>query len=248
MPEIKQTSAYLTINSKHLDRNFRFKIICSSNALQKTASIYIKRNYFLTNRIVINTGDKVFISLQNNKEDKILIFSGITKSVSTTAHEIHLEAGFNCVEDKVFSETYKDTKLEEVLKELLSKGTDAYSAEFDRMSKILPKLKYEAEGFEREQIIVQGAIALSTKRLLSDKYYYLNLKDELVVLDKPKEGASYIVDDCLYFAKADCIAIFPIPQLEINDTVEYQGNKYIVDSIVYHYLSRAQMILGVRSL
>ncbi len=227
MSEIKQTSAYLTINNKHLDRNFRFKIIRSSHSLQKTASVYIKRNYFLANRIEVNIGDKIFISLQNNKEDKVLIFSGMVRSASTTAHEIHLEACFKCIKDEVFEETYKDTNLEKVLKELVS------------------DMDYQAEDKSREQIVVQGKKELSLYRLLQNKYFYLNLKDKLVVLDEPKIGSNFIVDECLYFAKADCIAIFPIPQLEINDTVEYQGNKYLVDSIVYHYLSRSQMILGV---
>ena len=36
-----------------------------------------------------------------------------------------------------------------------------------------------------------------------------------------------------------------LPKLEINDTVEYQGNMYIVRHITYNYLSKAQMTLGI---
>ena len=38
-----------------------------------------------------------------------------------------------------------------------------------------------------------------------------------------------------------------LPKLEINDTVEYQGNMYIVRHIAYNYLSKAQMTLSVKN-
>ena len=236
MPEIRMTSAFLTINDGHLDRNFRFNIINSSNFLQKIANIYIKRNYFLANRITINRGDKVFISLQNNMEDKVLIFSGIVQATSSTAHEIHLKARFDAMKNDssdppILNETYMDTSLDKVI-EILCPHSD-YQA--------------QDKGKERRQIVVQGQKEPSLYRLLRDKYFYLDLNDKLIVLDKPKAGRNFIVDQCLYSAEANSITIFPIPQLEINDTVEYQGNMYIVRHIAYNYLSKAQMTLHVKN-
>ncbi|MGL5956786.1 MAG: hypothetical protein ACRC0X_09375 [Brevinema sp.] len=227
MPEIRITRSFLTINDKHLDRNFTFKVIRSANSLITSASICIKRNYFLANRIEVQIGDKIYISLQNNNEDKVLIFNGIVQNVSASSSDIHIITEYRAVENIVFNETYKDTSLEKVLKEISS------------------DIEYEASDFEREQTICRGKLEETLKRLLGDKYYYLNLENKLKVLDSPKKGKNYLIDDCLYFVKSGCIAIFPIPQLEINDIVEYQGQKYIVNNIVYYYLSKAQMILGV---
>ncbi len=225
--EIKKTSSYLTINNKHFNRNFSFKMVRSSNSLQKIASVRVKRDYFLANRVDVQVGDNLYLSIQNNLETKTWIFSGVVKSVSSTSQEIHIEAVYKCVDDSIFEETYKDTALKDVLGKLCS------------------KLDYQASTTNREQVIVQGTKELSMYRLLENHYYYLDTKDNLVVLDAPKEGKNYVVDDNLYSAKAGCITIFPIPELEINDTVEYLGIKYIVRDIIYNYLSKAQMVLGV---
>ncbi len=66
-----------------------------------------------------------------------------------------------------------------------------------------------------------------------------------MVRTEPKSGTAYVVDECMYYAKSDAVAVFPIPKLDIHDTVEYNGKKYIVHDIVYNYISKAQMVLGV---
>jgi len=229
MGELRKTSAFLTINNRHLERNFTFKILHNMNYLQKIASITIKRNYFHASKINVSKDDKCYISLQNNQEDKILVFSGVINTISETLQTIHIEAVFNIVDDKEFNETYKDSSLEDALKNIVN------------------NLEFKAKDNKQEQIILQGKKSHSLGRLLKDKYYFINKDKHLLVCDtiKQDDSKTYQIDDCIYFVKNDCVAIFPIPQLNIGDCVTFQKQEFIVQNIVYHYLGKAQMILGV---
>ena len=229
--KILNTHAFLTINNKNLDRNFTFKIIQAGKSLSKIARITIKKDFYYANKIELKKDDKVFVSIANNKEDKVLIFNGIVQNITNNHHELQIEAIFHAVENTVFNETYKDTNLEKVLKN------------------IIPKFNYQAKDFEQEQIIVQGIKRDTAFRLLNKRelFYYIDKDNVLSIREEPKNENTkeYSIDNCLYFTKDNSIAIFPIPQLNIGDIVILKEKKFIVHSIVYHYLSRSQMILGV---
>ncbi len=138
MGAIKRTQAFLTINDTHLARNFRFKVIRTSNSLVVSASVYIKQNYFLANRMEVQKDDKLYLSIQNNSEDKVLIFSGTVDSVSSTNSEVHILAEYRTAESEDFNETYKDTKISKAL------------------SVLAPNLKYDAADYELPHIVLQG--------------------------------------------------------------------------------------------
>ncbi len=223
--EILRNLAFISINNHDLDRNFTFKVVRSANSLISSANIHIKKNYFLSNRIQVNNGDQISISLQNNDDDKVVIFNGIVTSVSTTATTIYLTAGYRVVDDEIFDETYKDSCLGDVLPNLVS------------------KLEYSYDDPVLPQIIVKGKKEASVSRLLQGKNYFTDLEQNLVV--SPDFGATYNVDHCLHHVKNNQAHIFPIPKLDIFDIIEFIKQKFIVKGIVYNYKSRAKMYLNL---
>ena len=63
---------------------------------------------------------------------------------------------------------------------------------------------------------------------------------------REKASATYLKGKDACSAEFDRMSKI-LPKLEINDTVEYQGNMYIVRHIAYNYLSKAQMTLHVKN-
>ncbi|MGL4676451.1 MAG: hypothetical protein ACRCWI_02140 [Brevinema sp.] len=230
MPEQKQTLSFLTIKKEHFDdRHFTFKVIRPSNSLITLAKVTIKRTIYKTKKTDAKEGDRLFISIQNNSEDKILIFKGIIRSVSDMGDQIHITAESRVVANEDFNETYKDSSLEKVIKVLVQ------------------KMIYEAVDKIYSQLICRGKKEDSLRRLLRDKHYFTNLDNYLIVRDDLKGGVTFVIDNCTYHdsVKSDSIPIVPIPQLEINDIVKYMEKQFIVRAITYDYLSKAQMVLHV---
>ena len=225
------TSTYLMLNNTQLDKNFRFNILRRSSSFVNIAEIFIKNDHFYGNSLSVTKGDEISISLQNDKEDVVTVFTGTVVRRIETNSEVLIEAHYRCIRNETLNETYMDTSLDKVVKILC------------------PHLDYQAKdkGKEKRQLVVQGKKEFTLGRLLSDKYYYLDLNNTLIVLDAPKAREHYVVDDCVKNIRSNpCyIDITPFPKLEINDTVEFQGNSYIVRHITYNYLSKAQMTLGI---
>ncbi len=226
--EIKSTMSYLTINNHTLSHNFTFKVVRSSNFLSTFADIFIKQSYYLADKMEVNVGDTVVISLQNNDASKVDIFTGIVRSITSTAGEINLTADRRVVEDETFNETYNDTTLQKILSELI---TD---------------LKFEADNPTYTQIVFRGKKSESLNRLLKDKHFFVDLEDYFVIRDTATKGNTYTVDNCLCSAKLNTVSILPVPQIDIDDVIVYQEQSYIIYHIVYDYQHKALMTLWLK--
>ncbi|WP_143280477.1 hypothetical protein [Brevinema andersonii] len=90
-----KVESFLTIAGRNIDRNFSFIAVNALNSAAKTASLRIRRNYFLANKIETKPGDTCHLSLSVNNGAKILIFSGKIKSMITTARDIVIEASYH---------------------------------------------------------------------------------------------------------------------------------------------------------
>ncbi len=225
--KINQTYTYLYINGRILYRNFDFRVIRSAESLSVTATINIQRDYFLASRITVNTNDALEIHLQNHLDIKYTVFKGTASTVSYSDDMINIQAVFNIAENEDFNETYNNITRQRAL------------------SALVPNLKYLASNIEHSLIICKDKKENSLNRLLYDLYFWIDMNQNLVVKDSPSKGSLYIIDNCTYYINSTQITIFPIPSLEIDDAVEYEGKEYIVEGIAYSLSGACQMTLDI---
>lgn len=232
---VQKVESFLTIAGRNIDRNFHFIVINAWNSAAKTASIKIKRNYFLANKIETKPGDACHLSLSVNNGVKILIFSGKIKGMITTAREIVIEASYHAFNPEAVNETYKDTSYKDVL------------------TKLTGRLEYRTENITPEQIVLQGSkeenfrrvVQSLSKALRRPLYYFLTRENSLIlscniVKNKAKK---HIIDDMLLAAENYKLNIFPIPELEIGDTVKLRDKEYTVKAVAFDFSAKALMRL-----
>lgn len=234
---VQKIESFLTIAGRNIDRNFGFIAVNALNSAMKTASLRIRRNYFLANKIETKPGDACHLSLSVNNGAKILIFSGKIKSMITTARDMVIEASYNAFNSEEINETYKDTSYKDVL------------------TKLAPNLQYQTENFTPEQIVLQGSkeenfrrVAQSLSNALRRPLYYsLTRENSLILSDNivKNKAKIYAVDDMLLAAERNKLSIFPIPELEIGDKVKLRDKEYIVKSVTFDFSAKAVMRLEV---
>lgn len=206
---VQKIESFLTIAGRNIDRNFGFIAVNALNSAAKTASLKVRRNYFLAHKIETKPGDACHLSLSVNNGTKILIFSGNVKSMITTARDIVIEASYYAFNPEEVNETYKDTSYKDVL------------------TKLTDRLDYQTENFTPEQIVLQGSKEENFRRVVQSLsnalrrplYYSLTRENSLILSDNilKNKAKTYAVDDMLLAAERNKLNIFPIPELEIGD-------------------------------
>lgn len=234
---VQKIESFLTIAGRNIDRNFGFIAVNALNSAAKTASLKVRRNYFLANKIETKPGDACHLSLSVNNGAKILIFSGNIKSMITTARDMVIEAAYSAFDGSEINETYKDTSYKDVL------------------TKLAPNLQYQTENVTPEQIVLQGskeenfrrAVQSLSKALRRPLYYSLTRENSLILSDNilKNKAKTYTVDDMLLAAERSKLNIFPIPELEIGDKVKLRDKEYIVKAVTFDFSAQALMRLEV---
>lgn len=232
--EVSKIETFLTVAGRNLDRNFSFRITNGPNSVQKAASVSIKRAYQEANDIRVSAGDKLYLSMAVNGGDKVLLFAGIVSSVGETSAYYTIEAVFDALKADTINETYRGISYKE------------------GFAKLADKLEYRAEDASPEQIVLQGAPADSFKRLINSLskalkkpvYYYLKRDNTLVItmeIGSSHGGAEYAIDNMLFTVGGEKVTMFPIPELEIGDTLRWGGQKKTVRGLVWDTTGRAEM-------
>lgn len=145
---VQKVESFLTIAGRNIDRNFGFIAVNALNSTAKTASLKVRRNYFLANKIETKPGDACHLSLSVNNGAKILIFSGNIKSMITTARDMVIEAAYSAFDGSEINETYKDTPYQDVL------------------TKLTDRLDYQTYSVTPEQIVLKGSREENFRRVV----------------------------------------------------------------------------------
>ena len=234
---VQKIESFLTIAGRNIDRNFSFIVVNALNSAAKTASIKIKRNYFLANKIETKPGDACYLSLSVNNGAKILIFSGKIKNTITTARDIVIEASYHAFNPEEINETYKDTSYKDVL------------------TKLAPNLQYQTENVTPEQIVLKGRREENFRRVVQSLsnalrrplYYSLTRENSLILSGNilKNKAKTHTIDDMLLATERNKLNIFPIPELEIGDIVKLRDKEYIVKAVTFDFSAKAAMRLEV---
>lgn len=234
---VQKIESFLTIAGRNIDRNFSFIVVNSLNSTAKTASLKVRRNYFLANKIETKSGDACYLSLSVNNGAKILIFSGKIKGMITTARDMVIETSYHAFNPEEINETYKDTSYKDVL------------------MKLTDRLDYQTENVTPEQIVLKGgreenfrrAVQSLSNALQKPLYYSLTRENSLILSDNilKNKAKTYAVDDMLLAAERNKLNIFPIPELEIGDKVKLRDKEYIVKAVTFDFSAKALMRLEV---
>ncbi len=220
--KINFISTSLKINGRVLKRNFYFRTARTANSLNSYAKVRIKKASFEADKITVNENDSLSLYIDDTE-----VFSGEVSHVSSTENEIAVSAVYRISGDSDCNETFNNITLDRVL------------------SFMGVQTKYHADSKPHDLIICKGKKERTLKRLLEGLYYYMDIDRNLVVKNSASAGKNYIIDGCVCETNGSKISIFPIPNLEINDTVQLENTKYIVKDIVYSLESRYRMILTI---
>ena len=233
---INSCFSFLTINGSpktvHLSSNFSFTVKRDINNHIITAEIILNNQYATRVGLKPKIGELCFISIQNDKGEKILIFSGEISTIDLAANKITLSAFYNCVEPEVYKETFNDADTKKILESFV------------------PKIQFEAKNPQHPRIILEHTKAENLRKMLTihKMNYFINLKNKVVIMDEflRKGAQQFDVSNCTRGTTSSSIAIFPIPELDIGDIVVLFDEKYYVTDITYSYASSVRMILGVK--
>lgn len=233
---IKSCFSFLTINGSpktiHLASNFNFTVKKGINNPTISADITINNQYAAKISLKPKIGDTCFISIQNDKDKKTLIFKGKISSITRPLNKMTLSAFYNCVDSKVYEETFLEADTKKILESFV------------------PQIQFEATNQEHTNITLKHTKAENLRKMLDihKMNYFINLKNQVVIMDKllRKGAKQFDISNCTRATANSKITISPIPALEIGDIVVSLGKKYYVTDINYHYTASFKMILGVQ--
>ena len=236
MTTIKSCFSFFTINSGskaiHLSSNFSFTVKRDINTPTITADITINNQYTTRINLKPKVGDTCFISIQNDRSKKTLIFKGKISSISLALNKMTLSASYECIDSKIYEETYLKADTKKILESFV------------------PKLQFEATNQEHINITLKHAKPENLRKMLDihKMNYFINLENQVVIMDKllRKEAKQFDISNCSRGTENSKIIIFPIPELEIGDIVVALGKKHYVTGITYKYASSVKMKLGVK--
>ena len=233
---IKSCFSFFTINrgSKaiHLSSNFNFTVKRDINTPTITADIIINNQYATRINLKPKVGDSCFISIQNDKGEKILIFKGKISSISLALNKMTLSASYDCVDSEVYKETFNKADTKKILE------------------RFVPKIQFEATNQDHTNITLKHTKPENLRKMLDihKMNYFINLENKVVIMDKflRKKAKQFDISNCSRGTEKSKIIIFPIPELEIGDIVVALGKKHYVTGITYKYASSVRMKLGVK--
>ncbi len=216
--KISSVEISMALGGRILKRNFYFRVVRSLKSLCVTAVVRIKSKAGVDAAV----GADLVLSVDGRN-----VFVGEVSSVSRSADEIRIDAVYRVCRGQDCNESFNGAGLDRVL---------AFMG---------VQTKYLAGAKSEDLIVCKGSVESTLKRLLAEMYYYTDIDGVLVVKDEESVGRNFVVDKCIYEFRGRQLHIFPIAELEINDTVQYNGVKYTVKDIVYDFGVRYKMILGV---
>ncbi len=233
---IKSCFSFLTINGSpktvHLSSNFSFTVKRDVNNTSITAEIILNNQYATKIGLKPEIEDLCIISIQNDKREKIEIFSGKISTIDLATNRMTISAFYNCVEPKVYKETFNDADTKKILESFV------------------PKIQFEAKNLQHPRIILKDTKTENLRKMLDihKMNYFINLKNQVVIMDEflRKGAQQFDVSNCTRGTTSSSIVIFPIPELDIGDIVVLFDEKYYVTDITYSYASSVRMILGVK--
>ena len=233
---IRSCFSFLTINGTpktiHLSSNFNFSVKRSINNPTITADININNQYATKINLKPKVGETCFVSIQNDKSEKTLIFKGKISSVALALNKMTISASYDCVDSKIYEETFLKADTKKILESFV------------------PKILFEAKNQEHPRIILKDTKAENLRKMLDihKMNYFVNLDNQVVIMDhlQRKDAKQFDISNCTRATAKSKITIFPIPALQIGDIVVSLGKKYFVTDINYHYTASFKMILGVQ--
>jgi len=224
--------SFLTINKTHLASNFNFTVKRDINTPSITTEVTINNQYATRIGLKPKIGDSCFISIQNDKGKKTLIFNGKIISIALSPNKITLTAFYNCVESEVYKETFSDADTKKIL--------DSF----------VPKIQFEATTQKHPRIILKDTKSENLRKMLDihKMNYFINLENRVVIMDEflRKDAKQFDISKCTKGVANSKIIIFPIPELEIGDIVVSLDKKHYVTGIHYKYTASVRMELGVK--
>ena len=224
--------SFLTINKTHLASNFHFTVKRDTNTPTIIADITINNQYATRIGLKPKVGDSCFISIQNDKGEKTLIFNGKITIVALSPNKMTFTASYECIDSKIYEETFLEADTKKILESFV------------------PKLQFEATNQEHINITLKHSKPENLRKMLDihKMNYFINLENKVVIMDKflRKEAKQFDISNCTRGTENSKIIIFPIPELEIGDIVVALGKKHYVTGITYKYASSVRMKLGVK--
>jgi len=233
---IRSCFSFLTINRSskaiHLASNFNFTVKRDINTTSVTAGITINNQYATRIGLKPKVGDSCFISIQNDKGKKTLIFKGKIATISLALNKMTLSASYNCIDSEVYKETFLKADTKKILESFV------------------PKIQFEATNQEHINITLKHSKPENLRKMLDihKMNYFINLENKVVIMDKfqRKDAKQFNISNCTKGTEDSKIIIFPIPELEIGDIIFSLGKKHYVTGITYKYASSVRMKLGVK--
>ncbi len=219
--EIKIVKTRIYLDERILERNFSFEIFNSINSLTNRAYIMLRKDYFFANNINVNER-KITISMQINNENEKKVFSGKVTNIKENKTDFIIEAENNIELYGSFVRTYENVSIDVILKEITKVELDITDEIKNIHLKRIILTKTRKEAFEN--------IIKTLSTLLKKPVYYYLKNNKIFITTEPK-GKIYDVNESVFKIGLRSLNIFPIPELQLGDTLQYMGKSLKVGYI-----------------
>lgn len=229
--EVVQVFIRLNHNGVLLERNLQYQVIKFLYNFNELVIFKIQKDYYKANEITIATDDQISLQASTDGKSYIDQFNGIVTAVKESENFFIVEAENNLGLNEVFTETFDDVLLSVVLTKLASCNLQLKNMMLKRIV---------CSGTKRNSLY--NIIKTVSEYLQKPVYYYYD--NAKIVITDSITGTIYNINDYTIKRNGSYFTIFPIPELTLNDQLQYRDINYQLQSIIFE---NNKMLCGVKA-